>query len=323
MVEYIHREAIELKRIFTAVAIVLFSLSLFGGSADVSFINPLGPTIIPIAPVLGGALKSAVPIKISLWKTTDEAVALLSKGTADFAVLPVTLGAIVYNRGIGLKLLGVYEWKVFYLVASKGAPFTGWKDLEGKSVYTPEGRGQTVDVLMRYMMSKTGVTPDKDVRIFYAPPQEIVSLFKSGKIQYAALPEPFVTMAISGGSGRIVLDFQKEWGTEMNQPGRLPVAGLFVKKSFFEQNPSVVKEVEDLFSESIEWMNANPDKAIEMTVPYLKIPVPVLEQSLKRMSFYYVPASECETEVGTFLKKINELYPEGMPKVPDKGFYAN
>ncbi len=312
-----------MKKFFTAVAIVLLALSLFGGSANVSFINPLGPTIIPIAPILSGALKGTVPIKISLWKSTDEAIALLSKGTADFAVLPVTLGAIVYNKGIDLKLLGVYEWKVFYLVASKEASFTGWKDLGGKSVYTPEGRGQTVDVLMRYMMSKSGVTPDRDVKIFYAPPQEIVSLFKSGKIQYAALPEPFVTMAISGGSGRIVLDFQKEWGREMNQPERIPIAGLFVKKSFFDENPSVVKEVEDLFSESIKWMNANPNKAIRLTIPYLKIPVPILEKSLKRMSFYYVPASKCEKEVSAFLEKINELYPEGMPEIPDKGFYAN
>jgi NitT/TauT family transport system substrate-binding protein len=290
--------------------------------ANVTLINPLGPTTIPIAPIMKRVITGNATVTVKLWQNTDEAIALMvSKGT-DFAVLPVTLGAILYSKGINFSLLGVYEWKVFYLVASKDATFTGWKSLDGKAVYTPEGKGQTVDILMRYMMDQDGVIPDQDVKIFYLPPQEIVALFRSGKIQYAALPEPFVTMAISGGMGRIVLDFQKAWGQEMNLPDRIPIAGLFVNDEFAKANPQTVLDVEDMFENSIEWMNENTDEALKLSETYLAIPIPILKESMQRTSFYYVPISKCQKEVEIFLQKLNELYPQGMPSLPGKGFYG-
>ncbi len=312
-----------MKRLFLITMMLLFALSMFGSSVNVVLINPLGPTVIPITPILSGVVKASFPIKVKLWRNPDEAIALMASKSTNFAVLPITSGAIFYTKGIKISLLGVYEWRVFYMVASKSATFNGWRSLIGKIVYTPNGRGQTVDILMRYLMAKNGVNPDEDTRILYAPPQEIVVLFKAGKIPFAALPEPFVTMAISQGSGRIVLDFQKAWAKSMNLTDRIPIAGLFVKKEYMIDHPEITKEVEKTFSESIRWMNGNVKKSVEFSKKYLKIPISILERSMKRMSFYYVSISKCKKEVKIFLKKMNELYPKGMPKLPDKGFYAN
>ena len=297
---------------------VIVTISMAG---NVTLINPLGPTTIPIAPIMKGVVTGSATINVKLWQNTDEAIAMIASNQTDFAVLPVTLGAILYSKGIKISLLGVYEWKAFYLVVSRGATFTGWKSLVGKSVYTPEGRGQTVDVLMRYMMSQDGITPDKDVKIYYLQPQEIVALFRSGKIDYAALPEPFVTMAIAGGYGKIALDFQKVWGEEMNLPDRIPIAGLFVMDNFAISHPQTVIDVEQTFERSIEWMNQNTDQALEISKTYLSIPISILKESMKRMEFYYVPVSKCKSDVEIFLSKLNELYPQGMPSVPGKDFY--
>lgn len=323
IIKYHRSGGIIMKRFFLIIMLSVFVLSVFGASVDVTLINPLGPTVIPIVPMLSGMVKSSFPINVRLWRNPDEALALMASKNTNFAVLPITSGAIFYTKGIKISLLGVYEWKVFYMVASKNVTFNSWHSLIGKIVYTPNGRGQTVDVLMRYLMTKNGVKPDEDTRILYAPPQEIVALFKAGKIPFAALPEPFVTMAISGGSGRIVFDFQKAWGESMNLIGRIPIAGLFVKKEYMVDHPEITKEVEKTFTRSVTWMNENVEKSLELSTKYLKIPDPILKKSMKRMNFYYVPISKCEKEVKIFLKKMNELYPKGMPELPDKGFYAN
>ncbi len=312
-----------MKKFSLLILLTIFVLSAFGASTTVILTNPLGPTVIPISPMLSGMVKGSFPINVKLWRNPDEALALLVSKNVNFAVLPITSGAIFYTKGIKLSLLGVYEWKVFYLVASKSTNFDNWHSLIGKTIYTPNGRGQTVDVLMRYLMTKDGVNPDRDTHILYAPPQEIVALFKAGKIHFAALPEPFVTMAISQGSGKIVLDFQEAWGESMNLANRIPIAGLFVKKEYMIDHPKITKEVEKTFAQSIKWMNENTEKSVKLSTKYLKIPLPILEKSMKRMSFYYVPISKCKKEVELFLKKINELYPKGMPEIPDKGFYAN
>lgn len=98
--------------------------------------------------------------------------------------------------------------------------------LERKTVYTPIGRGQTADILMRFALSKQGVDPESEVEIQYAPPQEIVTLFQTGKIDYAALPEPFASLAINDGNGEIVLDLQEYWGKINETNERIPITGL-------------------------------------------------------------------------------------------------
>ncbi len=312
-----------MKRLFLIVLLTFLIVSTVSATTEkVTLVNPLGPTVIPISALMAGKVKTPVPVEVKLWRNPDEALALLASKNVNFAVLPITSGSIFYTRGVNVSLLGVYEWKVFYLVASENATFTNWHDLVGKTVYTPNGRGQTVDVLMRFLMTKSGVNPDKDVRILYAPPQEIVSLFRAGKVSFAALPEPFVTMAILGKKGKIVFDFQKGWAKAVNTSPRIPIAGLFVKKSYMKSHPQLTLKVANAFSRSVKWMNENPASAVQISMKYLKMPAKILNESLKRTVFYYVPISKCEKEVKLFLQKMHELYPKGMPKLPNEGFYA-
>ena len=125
----------------------------------VTLINPVGPIVIPAAGLISGAVESSVPITVQYWKTGDEAIGLLSNDTAQFAVLPITTAVNMNAAGLDLALLGVHEWKVFYLVAADGQAFNGWDSLIGKTIYTPESKGQTVDVLTRYALTEAGITP--------------------------------------------------------------------------------------------------------------------------------------------------------------------
>ncbi|MCD6551573.1 ABC transporter substrate-binding protein [Thermotoga sp.] len=289
---------------------ILIAVMFFG----VKLLNPFGPALIPVVPILEG--KVPYDVEVEIWKNPEEAIARIVTGEANFIVLPVTVGANLYTKGVKIQLLGVHEWKVFYLVASNDVPFEGWKSLRDREVYTPHGRGQTIDVLMRYFMSKVGLKPDEDVKILYAPPQEIVALFKSGKAKYVALPEPFVSMCLD--KGRVVLDFQKEWGKETGVSDRIPIAGLFAREGVSQEE---IEKVEKALLLSIEWMEENLEETVQLSSKRLGIPSDLLKASLERIDFYYVPAGKCKEEVSVFLRKLNELYPEGLQSAPDEGFY--
>ncbi|HOP24984.1 MAG TPA: ABC transporter substrate-binding protein [Defluviitoga sp.] len=307
-----------MKKVAISITFILLALLVF----PVSITNPMGPTVIPVTGLLNRVVDSkGISIEVSFWKDESEAVALLVSDRADFAVLPVTVGANLYAQGMELKLLGVHEWKAFYLIVDDSSKFRDLTSLKGKEVYSPHGRGQTVDVLLRYLLVVNGLIPDKDVKFYYLPPQEIVSLFKAGKIEYAALPEPFSTLAITGTHGDIVLDFQEEWNKISNSKYGLPIAGLFVKKEILERDPDLVEKVEQAFSESVTWANTNLDEALKITNEYLTIPIPVLKEAMNRLKFEYIPISQCENEVIFFLNTMHEFYPEGLPLLPDGGFY--
>lgn len=289
---------------------------------EVSLINPVGPIVIPIAGIHSGNIKGDTKINLTYWKNNDEAIGLLSSGKAEFAVLPVSMAANLYASGVDLVLLGVHEWKVFYLVAAKDAEFSDWQSLKGKTVYSPVSKGQTVDVLTRYALAREGITPDEEVQFAYAPPQEIVALFKSGKIEYAALPEPYATLATQDTGGKIVLDYQEYWGEATAQKPRIPVAGLFVTRQFLDKYPTTTTSVAELVAQSTDWYIQNVEEALTSSAEVLPIPVPVMKKALERIEFIYIPVSECQNDVQTYLETIQQVYPDAVKKIPDKGFYA-
>jgi NitT/TauT family transport system substrate-binding protein len=290
--------------------------------SPVILINPLGPLVIPASGISSGKIKGNTEIKVENWKTIDEATGLLAGNDTPFAVLPVTTAANLYASGVDLVLLGVHEWKAFYLVGSQDVDFSGWKSLVGKTIYSPEAKGQTVDTLTRYALIKEGIQPDDEVTFIYAPAQEIVSLFTEGKIDFAALPEPYVSLALASGKGQIIMDYQKYWSEENGGTNGLPIAGLFVKRDFYENYPQITKDVEQTFSDSIQWANNSPDKALEASSSILPLSNTVMKNALQRLKFEYVPASKCKQEVLDFLKKMQTTYPEGIKAIPPDVFFA-
>ncbi|MGE5422197.1 MAG: ABC transporter substrate-binding protein [Ignavibacteriales bacterium] len=290
---------------------------------EATILNPVGPLVFTAAGLEDKKVDTkGLDIKVNYWKTNDEAIALLSSKRAEFAVLPVTMAANLSASGIKLKMLGVHEWKVFYMVAAPGTKYTSFKDLKGQQIYVPVGKGSTIDVLLTAALNQAGLKPGVDANVVYAPPQEIVALFKSGKVKYAALPEPFVTLASMGGKGQVVVDFQKYWAQISGSPERMPIAGLFVTDEFATQHPTETAQVADAFAASIDWGNKNVDKALLVSSKTLPVPAPAMKAALARIEFKYVAAADCQAETEAFLKKMQELDPTGIKQIPGADFYA-
>ena len=295
----------------------LLPLLLAALAFSIKLLNPFGPTLMPIAFVISGEIGRG--IEVSYWRTPDEAIARIKSSDADFYILPLTLGVNLKASGFDLILLGVHEWKVFYLVGPEGTKV--WEDLKGKTVYVAHSRGTVLDVLLRMFLKKHGLSPDEDVKLVYAQPPEIVALFKAGKVHFAALPEPFVTVVLASGRGEIVLDFQEEWKKLTGLRSRIPIAGLFTTSKVLNERPGDVFYVEQTLRLSTMMMNSDPRGAAELVSKITKIPSKILEASTKRMVFEYVPIEKCKKEVEEFLKVLKEEYPQGIKAIPGGEFY--
>jgi NitT/TauT family transport system substrate-binding protein len=290
--------------------------------ATVRLANPLGPTVLPLTGITGGAVHGSVDVPVHYWRSLDEAVGLLASRAADLFVLPVTTAANLQARGTGLALLAVHEWRVFSLLATSSAGFTGWSSTRGKAIYLPEGRGETVDLLTRVALQGAGIAPDRDVRLDYAPAPEIVALLRAGRIELAALPEPFATQAQSGRT-RIVLDYQNELArTTSWASGGIPVAGLFARADHDTRHRDRFREATRMFAASLRWANAHPGDAIALAAKVVPVPAAVMTAALPRIEFRHLPAAAARHQVTAFLTALHRSCPADLAAVPGGEFFA-
>mgnify|MGYP002476536594 FL=1 len=121
---------------------------------------------------------------------------MMLDGTADFAILPTTMAAIMYNKGLKYKLVGIPVWGTLYLAGSDSG-VAGWEDLKNKRIYVM-ARGMTPDVMFRYLLRKNGIDPDKDVTLDYSFPTHIdlANAVAAGQAGLAIISEPLASLVI-------------------------------------------------------------------------------------------------------------------------------
>ena len=85
--------------------------------------------------------------------------------------------------------------------------------------------------------------------------------FQLGQIDAVILPEPLVTVTLRNcQEAEIAFDLQDEWAKLNDGEYRSPCR-LFAGASFANEHPELVKRINQLYQEGIDWIKANPGEA--------------------------------------------------------------
>lgn len=303
------------KGLMILIVLMAASVVMF---AQVNVLSPVGPTIVSLVGVLEDKVQTESEINVEFWSSFDQITAQLVTKKADIVIVPVALGEMLYDKGMDVQLTAVTLWKSFYLVTSPDLDIQSLEDLKAVEIYTPQGTGQTGDVLMRYEFARLGV---EDFTIKYAKPPEIIGLMAKGKVKAAVLPEPFVTLATKKVEGaKIALDMQKIWG-DATGIYRVPITGVMVRKEALQERPLEIVSALNAIANSINYAMTHQDEAVQLTTKYFSgMPAPVMQASLARSEYAYESVLRVEDEVQKFLETVNTI--DNKIPVPDEGFYA-
>lgn len=131
--------------------------------------------------------------------------------------------------------------------------------------------------LLRYWMADAGIDPDRDVRLIVVPPQQVGHHLRVGLIAGCCVGEPWNTLAVSDGLGRIVATTHDIWN---NHPEKV----FAVTRYWAECNPNTHHAVIKSLLQACAWLEApeNRSEACEILSQgrYVNVPVDVLETSL-------------------------------------------
>ncbi|SHF89520.1 NitT/TauT family transport system substrate-binding protein [Mariniphaga anaerophila] len=247
---------------------------------------------------------------------------MMLDGSADFAILPTTMAAILYNKGLDYRLIAVPVWGTLYLFG-EDTTITGWSNLLHKRVNVME-KGMTPDVLFRYLLQKHGINPDKDVVLDYSFPTHIdlANAVAAGQAKLGVISEPLVSLVMQRNKKvRPIFDLNKEWNNVQGTP--IAQTAFLGKGKLLQENPKMAEQLIAAYDKSTRWVNQNPDSAATLIVKYGILPDKnVASQSIPRSNLNFVRARGISEEIEEYLSIFYSMNPEIIGgKLPDENFY--
>ena len=229
-------------------------------------------------------------VEYKVFKAGPDAALALITNSVDFIYIgPVpAINAYAISNGNVRVIAGAAANGAMFIVNDK---INSIADLHGKTFGTPQ-YGNTQDIALKSYLRYNGLALKAelgDVSIINARNSELLILFKNGYIQGAWVPEPWATRMLNEG-GKVFIDEKDLW-----EGNRFVTTVLLTRLDVINERPELVEKMLKAHIISIDWINANMDKAIEVVVDEIKdltgqsLSKELIKDALKNVEFTYDP----------------------------------
>jgi len=227
---------------------------------------------------------------------------MMLDGSADFAVLPTTTAALLYNKGVDYRLAAISTWGTLYLCGNDTTVKT-WNDLKDNKIFLM-AKNMTPDILFRHLLEKNGLEPYTDVELDYRFPTHIdlANAAAAGIAPMSVLSEPYLSYAmLKNPNLHILMSLHDEWmkiyGFEM------PETAFICKGEISENNKQLVDNLVNIYSKSVDKVNENISEAAALAVKYQIVSDTIAARnSITRSNLKVVRANEAKDLVVNYLE---------------------
>ena len=311
--------------------VMLVSLLACGASAKTLSAKTLriaglkGPTTMGLVHLLSMEKNgtAAMDYDLQLYGAADEIVPKLIKGNLDMAAIPANLAATLYQKtNGGIQVLAVNTLGVLYVV-EKGDTVHSFADLKGRTILST-GKGTTPEYVLRYLLTKNGLDPDKDVKIeYYSEASEVTAqMAATKKDAIAVLPQPYVTAAqMKDSELRVVLDLTKEWNKVCDT--KLITGVTVVRTAYAEDHPDVVQAFLKDYEKSVNAANTDIDGTAALCEEIgVVAKAAIAKKALPKCNIVYRRGEEMKKDISAYLQVLYDASPAAVGgKLPADNFY--
>ena len=258
----------------------------------------------------------------TMYGAADEVVPLLVKGDIDAAAVPANLAATLYQKTKGaVQVACVNTLGVLYIVEN-GDTVNSVADLKGQTILTT-GKGTTPEYVLRYLLTKNGLDPDKDVTItYFSEATEALAQLQAGAGTIAMLPQPFVTSALAQTEGlRVALNLNDEW---QKAAGTKLVTGVLVaRKDAIEKDPAAFDTFLSEYAASVEKANSDVEGTAALCEQYGIVAKAALAQkALPQCNIVFESGEEMKADLTAYYQVLFDADPTSVGgTMPDDAFY--
>jgi NitT/TauT family transport system substrate-binding protein len=213
------------------------------------------------------ALGSDVKVEYKTFPDGGAFMTALKTGDIDAGL--VGPGPVMNNftNGADVKIIAGASSGGTAIVASQKSGINSVEDFEGKTFITP-GVGCTHDVQMETFLQDYGVSSARiggTLKHVTGNPAQYANMFETGKVDLAAVPEPWASQLVKDVGAKIIVDSSKiSYGTT------LPNTILVSSGKTIKADKTVIEKIVKAQNEAIAFIGENPDEAKEITIKAIK-----------------------------------------------------
>ncbi len=327
-----------MKRVLSIILSALLLLTVAGCAGEAPAKTPPTKTAVNVGMIQGptgiGMVnlmkadeegKAANDYTFSVATSPEEISAKLANpnGGLDIAAVPTNMAAALYQKTQGkVKLLAVNTLGVLYMLES-GTSVQSVADLRGKTIYST-GEGANPEYILRYVLSKNGIDPDKDVNIeFLTENTELVAKLNKGEATLAMVPEPMVsTVTAQNPNVRVAFGMNAAWDAVAGENNKLMMGCVAVRSEFLEQNKAAVDAFLAEYKTSIE-KTSDVDTTATLCETYGIIPkAAIAKKAIPNCALVFVSGADMKAQISAYYTVLFEANPKAVGgKLPDEAFY--
>jgi len=320
-----------IKKFFKCICIFVFLIILWSCQQDnknnhIKIATLKGPSSMGMIKMIDSLnLSKNSNIEVKIYSEPLQIRKLMLENEIDCAILPTTMGAILYNKGIQYKIAAIPVWGTLYLMG-KDTTIYSWDDLKGKRIQLM-AKGMTPEVLFKYLLNKNNISPHKDVILDYSFPTHIdlANAVAANQAELAVISEPMVSLVMQKNKTVVpLMDLNVEW-KKVNQNIPIAQTAFMVQRAFANSNPAELSAILKAYEKSTHWVNQNQEDAAKLFVKYNVLPnLDAGKSSIARCNLQFEHILDAKMHVNEYLKIFYNLNPVIVGnKIPDDNFYLN
>ncbi len=189
----------------------------------------------------------------------DMKTALLA-GSLDMCGTTIVTAITAASKGEPVVLVGGLSNKCSALAVAKDSDIQSAADLRGKKIaYVP---GTMHHLLLLEVLTNNGIDPEKDVELIRIDFFDMGQALAQGTVDAFYSGEPYPSMAVAEGYGRILL-YPND-----NEGFGIINSAMMTTKEQVEENPELVQKLVTAHVKATEALNADREKWLEKSIEF-------------------------------------------------------